>query len=51
LSKPGVSAPILGVTKPHHLEDALAALEIELSSDEIALLEACYVPHPVIGIS
>ena len=51
LSKPGVSAPILGVTKPHHLEDGLAALEIALSSDEIARLEAPYVPHPVIGIS
>jgi aryl-alcohol dehydrogenase-like predicted oxidoreductase len=51
LSKPSVSAPILGVTKPHHLDDGLAALEITLSADETARLEASYVPHPVIGIS
>jgi aryl-alcohol dehydrogenase-like predicted oxidoreductase len=51
LVKPGVTAPIIGVTKPHHLEDGLAALEIELTAEEIARLEAPYVPHPVIGIS
>ena len=51
LSKPGVSAPIIGVSKPQHLEDGLAALAIELSSDENTRLEAPYVPHPVIGIS
>ena len=51
LSKPGVTAPIIGVTKPHHLEDGLAALEIELTAEEVARLEALYEPHPVIGIS
>jgi 1-deoxyxylulose-5-phosphate synthase len=49
LSKPFVTAPILGVTKPHHLEEALGALEISLSADEVAALERCYRPHPVAG--
>jgi aryl-alcohol dehydrogenase-like predicted oxidoreductase len=44
-----VCAPIVGVTKAHHLEDAVAALAITLSSDEIAYLEEPYVPHPVVG--
>jgi aryl-alcohol dehydrogenase-like predicted oxidoreductase len=51
LSRPAVTSPILGVSKPHHLEDGLAALAVELSSDEIARLEAPYVPHPVLGLS
>ena len=49
LHKPGVTAPIVGATKPDHLEDALAAAELELSPDEIARLEEPYVPHPVLG--
>jgi aryl-alcohol dehydrogenase-like predicted oxidoreductase len=49
LSRPGVTAPIIGATKPQHLEDALAALELELSADEIRQLEAPYRPHPVRG--
>ncbi|WP_342628470.1 aldo/keto reductase [Nguyenibacter vanlangensis] len=49
LAKPEVSAPIVGASKPHHLDDAIAALEIVLSDDEIAALEADYVPHPVSG--
>ena len=49
LHKPGVSAPIIGATKPHHLDDAVAALSIKLAPDEIAALEAPYVPHPVAG--
>lgn len=51
LSKPVVTAPIIGVSKPNHLEDALAALSCKLSPDEIAKLEAPYRPHPVAGIS
>ena len=46
---PVVSAPIVGVGKPHHLEDALASLELELTEDEVAALEEHYVPHPLIG--
>ena len=49
LAKPGVTAPIVGATKPHHLEDAAAALELRLTADEIAQLEAPYVPHAVAG--
>lgn len=46
---PVVSAPIVGVGKSHHLEDALASLEVQLTEDEVAALEEHYVPHPVIG--
>jgi aryl-alcohol dehydrogenase-like predicted oxidoreductase len=49
LQKAGVTAPIIGVTKPHHLSDALAALELTLSADEVTQLEAPYIPHPVVG--
>jgi aryl-alcohol dehydrogenase-like predicted oxidoreductase len=49
LSKPAVSAPILGSTKAKHLEDALAAEELALSDDEVERLEKPYVPHPVLG--
>ena len=49
LHKPVVTAPIVGATKPHHLEDAVASLELELSDDEVAALEAPYTPHPVVG--
>jgi 1-deoxyxylulose-5-phosphate synthase len=45
--KKGVSAPIIGASKPHHLTDAIAALSIELTGQEIAALEAPYVPHRV----
>jgi aryl-alcohol dehydrogenase-like predicted oxidoreductase len=48
-TKPFVTAPIVGATKPHHLEDALAALVLKLSSQEIAALEEPYVPHPTLG--
>jgi aryl-alcohol dehydrogenase (NADP+) len=46
---PGVTAPIIGATKPHHLEDAVAALDLELDPEERALLEEPYVPHEVVG--
>ncbi|MCU1634266.1 MAG: alcohol dehydrogenase [Micrococcaceae bacterium] len=46
---PVVSAPIVGVGKPHHLEDALASLELDLSEDEVRALEEHYVPHAIVG--
>ena len=49
LHKPGVTAPIVGATKLGHLEDALAAAELELTDEEIARLEEPYRPHPVLG--
>jgi aryl-alcohol dehydrogenase-like predicted oxidoreductase len=49
LSNPVVTAPIIGATKPHHLEDAIAALSLKLTGDEITRLEEAYVPHPIAG--
>ncbi len=49
LHRPGVTAPIVGATKPSHLEDAVAATEVPLSPDEIARLEEPYQPHRVAG--
>jgi aryl-alcohol dehydrogenase-like predicted oxidoreductase len=49
LHKPGVTAPIVGATKPRHLDDALAAVDVTLASDEIARLEGPYRPHRVLG--
>ena len=46
-TKPYVTAPIIGATKPQHLEDALAAVAVQLSAEEIAKLEEPYVPHPI----
>ena len=51
LQKPGVTAPIVGATKPEHLKDAVAAVAVKLSDDEVKALEASYVPHPVAGFS
>jgi 1-deoxyxylulose-5-phosphate synthase len=51
LSKPVVTAPIVGATKLAHIDDAIAAVDIALSDDEIARLEAPYQPHPVLGHS
>jgi aryl-alcohol dehydrogenase-like predicted oxidoreductase len=48
--KPFVTAPIVGASKPHHLDDAIAALSLDLTPEEIASLEEPYVPHPVVGI-
>jgi aryl-alcohol dehydrogenase-like predicted oxidoreductase len=50
LHKPGVTAPIVGATRPGHLEDALAATDVALSPEEIGRLEERYVPHAVAGI-
>lgn len=49
LHKPGITAPIIGASKMPHLEEAVAALEIELTGDDIAYLEEPYKPHPVLG--
>ena len=51
LHKPAITAPIIGASKPQHLEDAVAALSLKLSAQEIATLEEAYVPHPVAGFS
>jgi aryl-alcohol dehydrogenase-like predicted oxidoreductase len=51
LAKPGVTAPIVGATKAHHLEDAAAALSVKLTAEEMTALEEPYVPHPVLGFS
>ncbi|PLR39271.1 aldo/keto reductase [Chimaeribacter coloradensis] len=49
LSKPVVTAPIIGASRPGHLEDAVAALDLSLTADEIAALERAYQPHAVTG--
>jgi aryl-alcohol dehydrogenase-like predicted oxidoreductase len=51
LSKPVITAPIVGATKPHHLDDAVAALSVQLTPDEIHHLEEPYQPHPTLGFS
>jgi aryl-alcohol dehydrogenase (NADP+) len=49
LSKPVVTAPIIGASKAQHLDDAVEALTISLSAEDVAFLEAGYKPHPVLG--
>jgi aryl-alcohol dehydrogenase-like predicted oxidoreductase len=49
LSKSAITAPIIGATKAHHLEDAVKALEVSLTIEEIAQLEEPYKPHKVLG--
>ncbi len=49
LHQPGVTAPIIGASKPHHLDDALAALTLKLDPAERASLAEPYRPHPVLG--
>ena len=51
LQKKGVAAPIIGATKPHHIADAVAALQLQLSKEEVEAIEAKYVPHVVVGPS
>ena len=51
LHRNGVTAPIVGASKMHHLEEAVAALDIELSDEDIAYVEDPYQPHPVLGHS
>jgi len=49
LNKPAVTSPIIGASKPGHLEDAVAALSVKLTEDEVRRLEELYQPHPVLG--
>lgn len=51
LSKPFVTSPIIGATKDHHIDDAVAALDVKLTSDEIARLEEPYTPHNIAGFA
>ncbi len=51
LAQPGITAPIIGATKPHHLDDAIKAVDLTLTPEEITRLEELYQPHPVLGIS
>ena len=46
LRQPAIASPIVGATKPHHLEDAVAALSLALSDDELSRLDTIYRPHP-----
>jgi 1-deoxyxylulose-5-phosphate synthase len=50
LAKPVITAPIVGATKLHHLDDALASVNVKLTAQEIAALEEPYVPHAVVGL-
>jgi aryl-alcohol dehydrogenase (NADP+) len=49
LHQPGITAPIVGASKPKHLEDAIAAVDIKLSEADLAYLQEPYKPHPVLG--
>jgi aryl-alcohol dehydrogenase-like predicted oxidoreductase len=51
LQRPAVTAPIIGATKLQHLEDAVGALSVSLTGEEIAALEESYVPHRIVGFS
>ncbi|NBM19668.1 aldo/keto reductase [Streptomyces sp. GC420] len=51
MGRPAVTAPIVGPTKAHHISDAVAALEVALTAEEVERLESPYVPHPVLGLS
>lgn len=45
----GIASPIIGATKAKYLDDAAGALDVKLTSDDVAYLEEAYVPHPIIG--
>jgi aryl-alcohol dehydrogenase (NADP+) len=49
LQAPGITSPIVGATRPEHLEDAFAALDLRLDAEEVERLESPYRPHPVLG--
>jgi len=51
VQKPGVVAPIVGASNPQHLDDALAALKVQLTAEAITLLEELYLPHAVAGMA
>jgi len=48
---PAVVAPIVGATKPQHLDDAVASVDLQLTDEEVAELESPYAPHPVVGFA
>ncbi|UXN06094.1 aldo/keto reductase [Bartonella sp. HY761] len=50
LSKPFITSPIIGTTSPHHIDEAVKALDITLNDDEIEFLEQSYKPHPVLSV-
>jgi len=49
LQAPGVTAPIIGATRLSHLKEAIAAVDVKLTADEVAALEKPYRPHPILG--
>ena len=49
MSRPGITAPIIGASRPNHLDDAVASLSLILTCEEVAVLEAPYRPRPVVG--
>ena len=49
MQKPLVAAPVVGVTKISHLEDAVKAVDVKLTGEEVAYLEEPYVPHAIVG--
>lgn len=51
MAKPAITSPIVGATKIHHLQDAVAAVELKLTAEEMKALEEPYVPHAVLGLS
>jgi len=51
LSKPVVTAPLVGATRIGHIDDAVAALDVTLTDDEIAALERPYTPRPIVGFA
>jgi len=48
LGKQGVTSPIVGASKPHHLDDAIGSLDVKLTDEEVTRLEELYVPHRVL---
>ena len=51
LGKPGITAPIIGATKKHHLDDAFKAMDLQLTPEQVTRLEEPYRPHPVLGFT
>ncbi len=49
LQAPGVTAPIIGATKPQHIQELISAVDLKLSAEEVAVLEKPYRPHPILG--
>jgi aryl-alcohol dehydrogenase-like predicted oxidoreductase len=49
LQAPGVTAPIIGATKPQHLKELIAAVDLKLTEEEVAALEKPYRPHKILG--